>query len=186
MRHLAWLVVIIPVTVLGCSSNPMPGLDVSGRERVGGTGGVRWGEEEAAVLWIWPEKLDDIATIVLGVNGEPRKEVGPCEIEIMDVHGNLFRKIHERVPVAWTLESHRWVFLFNFSHWATQRPLILDERDGSKHDAVTDGLDTGGPCDSSGRMFSCSDGRPRRIRISVGSRYYFEWNPDEPPNVILQ
>lgn len=173
-----WTVLAILLMIPGCRSEEM---NVSGLTRVGGTGGAHWAERRATVVWLFPSKLESSATWARSI-----KTIGPCEVEIIDVHGVAFRKVHERIPLAYDSTPNRWLLVFTFTPPDERVGPWVAAEDGNRYDSATGALDAKPPRDRNGRFFDPSSGVPRHIRVRVAAQVYFEWNPTEEPDVILK
>lgn len=137
--------------------------------RVGDNGVASWGTYEGFVRWRIP---DDHPINDLIWKKDGYLYTGPCETEIIDIHGTEYRKAEKTLCLATDDSGSRHV-LMTYSH--NPLPGSRGRADGYEQDYLTGQVEGKPPTSSDGRMFDWSKDSPMQIKVTVADKYYFLW-----------
>jgi hypothetical protein len=113
-------------------------------------------------------------------------EAGPCEVEIIDIRGVKYLARHERIPLARGTPA-KWTIAFVFNPHPAGRGLSPDEiKQREEKRRVGALLDSDSPRAADGSFFDLMTGPPRRMRVVFPGKFYFQWDPDTPPDLVFR
>lgn len=181
IRVLIMATILVTVS-LGCHREPG---DVSGLQRVGGSGGAEWHATKAHVAWLCPPEIMSLSIETRTPNKPVSLEIGPCEVEITDIRNIKYIANHERIPLI-RLPDGRWIAAFTFTGLHDETPLTTKEKADKKTGLPVDGIfQVDPPASPDGKFFDCVTGQPNCVRVIVTKKFYFEWNPKEISNLAF-
>lgn len=158
------VVIVTTGVVIGLSFGP---------ERVGGPGNLYEEDYFRVVSWPLPDDHGIYKFISLAKNN---CTIGPYEVEIEDDGGNLYHRVGEKMYLGDNFETNR-TEIFLPSLWGM---FYVMERgwhgsgDSTESSPVSPAFVSGKEPGLSAQFPSA----PVYVRITIGKKYYFEWNRD--------